>query len=312
MYDNYDTNTRVYLIYCDIGNYRHWVKECTSASVFFENYDKLCAALRELTTLNYGFQEPLPSDELKELQTNEQEYIRRFLSRSWLKTVSEAAKLKTDKGRANRISSFFNDLEQYTERFSEETLKMLSDAKKEQPDYSLKKSTKSERDKLFLLETERILDEQKSTIDSIFSSPDDNAWFCCHNDLLSVIMQEEIDSDIIYDITRLMKAGYQYKKASRYLRIKYKTDTDFAVNLYITATGIVSSYKEILHYHNMDLKKYVILTHSNPCPICQEMKGRVFNLSDASIGKTFPPFCRYNCSTTGVYNNVVKKIIKSV
>lgn len=303
MYDHLNLPNRVYLIYCDIGNYRHWVKECTSASVFFENYDKLCAALRELTALNYGFQEPLPSDELKELQTNEQEYIRRFLSRFWLKTVSEAAKLKTDKGRANRISSFFNDLEQYTERFSEETLKMLSDAKNEQPDYRLKKSTKSERDKLFLLETERILDEQKSTIGSIFSSPDGDTWFCSHSYLLSGIMQEEIDSDVIYDITRLMKAGYQYKKASRYLRIKYNTNTDFATQIYITATGIVSSHNRIIHYQNMNYQKYVVLTHSSPCPICQKMKDKVFDLSDANIGKTFPPFCRYNCSTTGVYNN---------
>lgn len=301
MYDHLNLPNRVYLIYCEIGNYRHWVKESTSASAFFENYDKLCAALHELTTLNYEFHEPFPGDELKELQANEQEYIRRFLSRSWLKTVSEAAKLKTDKGRTNRISLFFKNLEQYTYRFSAETLKMLSDAKNEPPDYSLKKITKSEKDKLFLAETERILSEQNITMLNIFTSEEDYAWFYNHSDLLNAIMQEEIDPDIIYDITRLLLAGYQYKKASRYLRIKYKTDTDFAVNLYITSIGIIRSHSDIMFYQEMEFEKYIILTHSSPCPICQKMKGRVFDLSDAVIGKTFPPFCRYNCSSAGKY-----------
>lgn len=27
MYENLDTSNRVYLIFCDIGNYRHWIKE---------------------------------------------------------------------------------------------------------------------------------------------------------------------------------------------------------------------------------------------------------------------------------------------
>ncbi len=26
MYENLDADNRVYLIYCDIGNYRHWIK----------------------------------------------------------------------------------------------------------------------------------------------------------------------------------------------------------------------------------------------------------------------------------------------
>lgn len=35
MYNDLDTNNRVYLLYCDIGNYRHWVKESTNAEKFF-------------------------------------------------------------------------------------------------------------------------------------------------------------------------------------------------------------------------------------------------------------------------------------
>ena len=114
MYNNLDNNNRAYLIYCDIANYRHWVKESTTAEKFFSNYDKLKSALDELAfimlILLYPF---LPEQELDELCRNEQAYYQKFLLRSWIKTVSDASKLKTDKGKANKIKSFFNSIEPY-------------------------------------------------------------------------------------------------------------------------------------------------------------------------------------------------------
>ena len=122
MYENLNTSDRVHLIYCDIGNYRHWVKESTTPEKFFTNFDKLIAALTELTTIDYEFLEPTPNSELNELRENEQKYYQDFLSRSWIKTVSDAAKLKTDKGKLNKIHSFFRNIEPYIKRFSNETL----------------------------------------------------------------------------------------------------------------------------------------------------------------------------------------------
>ncbi len=59
MYENLNTSDRVHLIFCDIGNYRHWVKESTTPDKFFSNFDKLIAALKELTTIDYEFLEPV-------------------------------------------------------------------------------------------------------------------------------------------------------------------------------------------------------------------------------------------------------------
>jgi hypothetical protein len=78
MYNDTNINNRVYLIYCDIGNYRHWVKESTTPEKFFSNFDKLINALKELATINYEFLNPTPSSELNELQENEQKYYQDF------------------------------------------------------------------------------------------------------------------------------------------------------------------------------------------------------------------------------------------
>ena len=45
MYDDRTVKERVFLIYCDIGGYRRWVKEALTVESFFSNYDKLIAAL---------------------------------------------------------------------------------------------------------------------------------------------------------------------------------------------------------------------------------------------------------------------------
>lgn len=300
MYEHLDTANRVYLIYCDISNYRHWVKEGTSVDKFFDNYDKLHNALLELTSINYDYQDPSPNDELKELQENEQKYICNFLSRAWIKTVSDAAKLKTDKGKANKIKVFFDSLERFEERFSEETMQILNTAKAEQPDFGLRKISKQEKDALFLVETEQLLDKQTTITSDIEQRKDSIAWFYQNNYLLSKIMREEIDYDIVCDIIRLMLAGLDHKKASRFLRVKYGLETKYGIQLYITASGIINSRNKILEYQSLAFEQYIIITHSSPCPICEKHKKQIYNISDAKIGENFPPFCRYNCSSAGV------------
>lgn len=301
MYENLNISDRVYLIYCDIGNYRHWVKESTNPEKFFENFDKLKAVLDELTYIDYSYFDPTPDKELSELCKNEQKYIQEFLKRFWVKTVSEAVKLKTDKGKANKIKTFFDSLKPYKERFSKETLQIIAKAESEQLDYTLKKISKAEKDDLFKVKTEKILDEQNNIMDTIETSAGNTAWFYQHNYLLSKIMHEEIDFDIVYDITRLMLSGFDYKKASRFLRIKYGFNTEFAIQLYITACGIVSSHRNILHYQKSDYKQYFISTHGAPCEKCQEHRGKIYNIKGAKIGVNFPPFCSHGCSTALLY-----------
>lgn len=301
MYNDLDTNNKVYLLYCDIGNYRHWVKESVNAEKFFNNLDSLKSALNELTYIDYSYYEPTPEKELSDLRNNEQKIIQDFLSRYWVKVVSEAAQLKTDKGKDKKIKSFFDSLEPYKDRFSEETLNLLTKAQKEQPDYTLKRQSKAEKDKLFLAKTEKLLDMQNDIMYNIEQSNGIFAWFYQNNYLLSRIMREEIDFDIIYDIIRLMLSGIDHKKASRYLRSKFEIDTKYAAQLYITACGIVNSHRSVLHYQHLGYEQYFIITNGAPCPICEKLKNRVFNFSDAKIGVNYPPFCKHNCSTTEIY-----------
>lgn len=307
-YDHLDMETRVYLLYCDIGNYRHWVKESINFEKFFSNFDKLKIALEELTHIKYEYYSPTPNEELDDLVINEQKYIQQFLTRSWINIVSTANKLKTEKGKTNKIKTFFDSLEPYKGRFSEDTLNLVEKARNEQPDYSLKPTSKVEKDKLFLINTEKTLDLQNSVMDNIATSNENYAWFYQNNYLLPQIFKSEIEFDVIYDITRLMLSGFDYKKASRFLRVKYGIDTKTATQLYITACNIANSHSSILHYLKSDYKQYVVITHSNPCPVCQKYSKKIFNYSDAKIGVNYPPFCQYNCSTTGVYIEGVTEI----
>lgn len=301
MYENLDADNRVYLIYCDIGNYRHWIKESVSADKFFNNLDLLKSALKELTLIDYNYNVPTPEKELSDLCKKEQEIIRNFLARYWIKTVSEATKLKTVNGKSKKIKSFFDSLKLYEERFSEETLCLLEKAKCERPDYTLKKQSKAEKDKLFLVETEKLLDNQDNVMDKTEQNAEDFAWFFQNNYLLSRAFRKDIDSDIVYDIARLMLIKFNYKKAARFLRIKIKIDTTFATQLYITACSILESHKDIARYQQLGLDKYFIINNSSACPICQKLNGKIYSFSEAQIGTNYPPFCGHNCSTIGLY-----------
>ena len=308
MYDNLETSDRVYLIFCDISTYRHWIKESTNPEKFFINFDKLITALKELATIDYEFLEPTPSSELNELQENEQKYYQNFLARSWIKTVSDAAKLKTDKGKSNKISSFFNDIEPYTKRFSEETLLMIEKAKQEQPNYTLKSITKNEKDKLFFSMTEKLLYEQRELMFDIENKSGNYAWFYQNRYILKSLMCEEISEDIIYSITHLLLIGYDYRKGSRYLLIKYNLDRKYAKKLYLCASRIIWARRDYLELQNWYQKdtdyynKYIIISnHGVPCEKCQQHIGKIYNIKDAVFTDNFPPFCHRGCSTAHLY-----------
>lgn len=309
MYENLDIYNQVYLIYCDIGNYRHWVKESTDPEKFFSNFDKLITALKELTTINYEFLEPTPSSELNELQENEQKYYQQFLSRSWIKTVSDAAELKTDKGKLNKIHSFFHNIEPYTKRFSSETLLMIEKARQEQPDYTLKPTSKAEKDQLFFATIEKALYEQRELMLDIENESGNYAWFYQNNSILKSLMDDEISEEIIYSLTHLLLMGYDYRKGSRYISIKYNLDRKFAKKLYLCANRIIWARRDYLNlkkwyqndpeFHN----KYIILTHSSPCEKCLQHRGKVYNIKDAIFTDNFPPFCHRGCSTAHLFTS---------
>ena len=297
MYDGLNVDNRIYLIYCDIGTYKHWVTESNTADSFFKNFDKLVSALQELSSIDYQYREPTPYNDLQNLLADEQNHIQHFLSRSWIKTISEASKLKTDSGKSGKIKKFFDSLEPYKERFSVETLQLIEKAKSEAPDYTLKNNCKAEKDAVFLAEVERDLSEKIDKFNTSEMGDVGLHWFHRNSYLLSKIMCEEIEPEIIHDIEKLMLSDFDQKKSSRFLRLKYKMSAEEATQLYIVSQGIVASSKKIIRYKNVGFTQYKIITNSCPCPTCKSVKGKVLSISNAKIGFNFPPLCKYNCST---------------
>ncbi len=294
MYNDLDTNNRVYLIFCDISNYRHWVNESINAEKFFNNLDKLKSALAELCEIEYPYDTP-PSEQLEEIIQNEQKIIQDFLSRSWISVISESKKLKTNKGRYNRISSFFNDISPYGERFSEETLKMIEKAKSSEPDLNLSKVTKQEKDILFLNSTEKALSIHDEIIDNLPTSNGNYAWLYNNKIIFYKIIGNNIPDYILIDIIKLMLSNYNYNKAARFIKLKYGLNRNYAIEVYVTAETIkhnsveIKSLKRKYDYYKID-------THASPCPICKKKVGEIHRFSEAIIGETYPPFCRHNCS----------------
>lgn len=296
MYDDRTVKERVFLIYCDIGGYRHWVKEALTAESFFSNYDKLIAALTELTGIDYEYYAPKPADELKDLVDNEQKYCLDFLARSWVNTVAEAAKLKTDKGRAKRIQTFFSSLEPFTPRLSQEALQLIEKAKTEQPDYTLTKPSRSDRDEQFLLNTSIELDKQNTAYLNAANSSEHIAFFINNSYLLSNILKEDIDQDVIFDVSRMLLAGYENRKSVRYLKLKYSFSNNHAEKIFLTASRIVYNYRRMQELKMLGYDEYTISTNGIPCEKCQAMSGKIYSFKEAQIGKNFPPLCPYGCS----------------
>ncbi len=296
MYDDLDIENRVYLIYCDIAVFRKWVRESVSADIFFSNYDKLCNALKELRDIPYEYHEPHPEDELCELAEHEQEYIQKFLSRSWVSVVSEASSLKTETARKRKITSFFEQLKPYSERFSEETNSLIAKAKNEVPDYNIHKATKAEKDTLFLKETERILSQQDNIMQNLENASGNFAWLYKNINIFYSVIECQLPDDVMNDIMRLMLAGYETRKAARFLRVKYGYNTTIAAELYVQANTFKHA-KVRLKQESQRSVSYKITVRDSACPLCQKHKDRVYNYSDAEVGVNYPPLCRCGCSS---------------
>lgn len=301
MYNNLDANKRVYLIFCDISNFRHWVNESIKAEKFFENLDKLKSALTELCSIEYDYKSPTPTEQLSELIENEQKLIQKFLARSWVSVISEARKLKTDNGRKNKIDKYFKELAQYSKRFSNETKLMIEKAKNEVPDYNLNKTSKDEKDLFFLNLTEKSLASHNQIIENLDNSNENYSWLYSNKLLFENIIGNSIPTDVLTDIIKLLLSSFDYKKASRFIRIKYKFSTRYAIEIYVTARRMLHSRTRIIELSKI-FGFYSIEVHSYPCPICKAKAGKVFKFSDAEIGKNYPPFCRHNCSNALPFN----------
>lgn len=311
MYNDLDTNNRVYLLYCDIGNYRHWVKESTNAEKFFSNFDKLTSTLKELMTINYEYLDPTPSFELNELQKNEQKYYQAFLARSWLKTSIEISKLKTETGKKNKANKFRLSLKPYESRFSAETLCMIENSNFDKVDknYIDNHICKTDKDQYFLFQTDSKI-KSLTALDLSFycgCNKDDYMFYVNNKNFLDKLIGVYIEDEIFQDLCKLYFIYTDSRKIERYLKIKYSIENWLAKLLSLSLNRIICAHRDYRHLRQYD-SQYFISTHGAPCEKCQERRGKIYDIKDAEIGVNFPPFCSHGCSTALLYSEGVTKI----
>lgn len=168
-------------------------------------------------------------------------------------------------------------------------------------------TSKCEKDQIFFETIEKALHEKRALMIDIENKSGNYAWFYQNRYILKSLMCEEISEDIIYSLTYLLLIGYDYRKGSRYLSIKYKLDRKYAKKLYLCANRIIWARRDYLELQNWYQKnpnyynKYIIYTHGSPCEKCQQHIGKIYDIKDAIFTDNFPPFCHRGCSTAHLY-----------
>jgi hypothetical protein len=186
---------------------------------------------------------------------------------------------------------------------------MIEKAKQEQPDYTLKPTSKTEKDQLFFSKIEKVLYEQRELMLDIENKSGNYAWFYHNSSILKSLICDEISEEIIYSLTHLLLIGYDYQQGSRYLSIKYNLDRKYAKKIYLCADRIIWARRDYLDLQNKYqndpscYNKYIILTNSVACEKCQQYRGKIYNIKDAVFTKNFPPFCHRGCSTASIHTS---------
>lgn len=171
----------------------------------------------------------------------------------------------------------------------------MEKAKSSEPDLTLSKVTKQEKDILFFNSTEKALAVYDEIIDNLPTSNGNYAWLYNNKNIFYKIIGNSIPDYILIDIIKLMLSNYNYNKAARFIKLKYGLNRNYAIDVYVTAETILHSRLRIQELmHRVDC--YKIGTHASPCPICRKKAGAIYSFSEAVIGETYPPFCRHNCS----------------
>ena len=119
----------VYLLYCDCSATSKWIKDAVKPDVFFDNYQKTLYILQELNkyTGKYRFRAPTPLQQINELCSEYTANTNNFIQRYWQATFASAQKLKTEKGRNNRIQQFFDTLlVQYRKYLFEDNIVLIN------------------------------------------------------------------------------------------------------------------------------------------------------------------------------------------
>lgn len=287
----------VYLLYCDYSDAFKWVKNCKKPDSFFSNYDKARQILEALISYrrSYHFSSPTPMNQLQELKNKYDEYTINFITNYWNATIKSAEKLKTEKGKSNKIQSFFDDLDRYSNRFTPQISSFIASLN---PDAAnvVKKEPKTLKCGKYTLSTisdisnipdsdvEIINDLQKIATDFKCNEQMDMAIACLKksNDISDhedkpILMQKSYFRLVKY----LKNAGLKEEAAIEEQRI-FKRHPEFLDKRISNLTRIKETIRKNQEWKN-DL---LFLTTSNHCPICSPYNRKIYSVSGKS--KKYP------------------------
>lgn len=107
-YRNNRKEEAVYLLYCDYSAPSRWIKDTTKADVFFNNYITAIQILEAIIDRDCYNAEP--KEQLHKLKLEYTKNVNFFVTRLWNSTLEAAQKLKTEKGKQNKVQKFFDTL----------------------------------------------------------------------------------------------------------------------------------------------------------------------------------------------------------
>ncbi len=126
------TQNAIYLLYCDFSTSYKWIFDSAKPASYFQNYIKSLQILKELNTYKYKhfFKPPTPSQQINELRTNYIENTNRFIEKYWSSTIRATEKLKTERGKKNRINNFYDSLlNEYHSYLTDENIAYINSLK---------------------------------------------------------------------------------------------------------------------------------------------------------------------------------------
>lgn len=292
-YRNEASENAVYLLFCDYAGAEKWIRDSAKPESYFNNYIKALQILTEICKHNVhpipGH--PLPKSQLKELKKNYEQNTNRFIHRYWKSTLSSADKLKTDKGKQNKINKFFEDMSnKYSIYLTTENLKLVD---------SLKSNNQSE----VLLEKIPVScgDYDVSTLENIRAIP------CKNSDVMFLLQKaatnHKANGDLDLAVECLLKSNQisdslsydeMHLTEKQYLRvIKYAEllNKDFSKQIEdnarkthpemfpdITLTKECERFKQqIKTLHNFN-QNYVQLSTSNGCNLCKKYNNKIYSI----------------------------------
>ena len=253
----------------------------------------------------------LTKDELKEFKWTLAEYIQKAKSGAWKKELENASA----RIHIRRLEALQLQVQNSIETLRNKENEMLEDylIKNYEDTYyhSLYEISKG----LNLKTSFATLDRNK--INQVIGKP----WLSDGKTFSDRIWQdkEQLINTLRTKITQSFITGSTLDEAvediSKFVSDKIKNKEYVARRLLETESAAYASKAQIEAFKSIDVEKYEIVAtlDLHTSEICQEMDGKVFNISDQEIGVTVPPF-HSHCydKTTEIYTNEGWKLFKDL